>query len=288
MDDYACSHLHHLGQAVSPSQPESTRQVCETLLRAEQHYNIEHSILPSENTVAGRLLSRGLELADAYDELHSKLHSHPGALQAFLGVVLSTTAFWSPEKIAAARAARGALAGVNRQIARKAAELASLLDQRSNLHETTGFSSATHYHVVDVIEAAADGRNYRFLSHVKERLDPLRSQFDLKYWPTPSEFVQELGSNADAAGTEASDPLTAAATAAVRPSLADFFKALLAAIEENGARQHGQLPFDFRPSDGTLASLANCALDLGPEELVDGPYVKRLRQRERDGPCKTD
>jgi hypothetical protein len=28
--------------------------------------------------------------------------------------------------------------------------------------------------------------------------------------------------------------------------------------------------------------LANCALDLGPDDLADGDYVKRLRQRARD------
>lgn len=44
-----------------------------------------------------------------------------------------------------------------------------------------------------------------------------------------------------------------------------------------------QLPNDFKVTDNTLASLASCVLDLGAEDLVDGPYVKRLRQRERDG-----
>jgi hypothetical protein len=70
---------------------------------------------------------------------------------------------------------------------------------------------------------------------------------------------------------------------ASRPSRADFIKALLAAIDENRGRNHGQLPNDFKATDNTLASFASCALDLGVEDLVDGPYVKRLRQRERDG-----
>ena len=82
---------------------------------------------------------------------------------------------------------------------------------------------------------------------------------------------------------EATDPLTAAATAASRPSRADFFKALFASIEENSARNYGLLPTGFKLTDGTLASLANCTLDLGPYELTDSTYVKRLRQRERHG-----
>jgi hypothetical protein len=154
--------------------------------------------------------------------------------------------------------------------------------QRSDLHNTSGFSTDTHYHVCDVIEAAAKS-NYLFTSYVQERLDALHGQFDLKYWPSLSDFLQELASDAEDAVMEATDPLTAAATMASRPSRADFIKALLAAIDENRGRNHGQLPNDFKATDNTLASFASCALDLGVEDLVDGPYVKRLRQRERDG-----
>lgn len=268
---------------MSLSQAKSARQACENILRAGQAYNIERKILPGENAVAARMLSRSLELAQAYEELHGKLSPHPYALRAFLGVVLSTAAHWSPEKIAKARVARSEINSLNLQIAEKAAELGGLLDQRTHLSNTSGFSSATHYHVVEIIDAAANLRNHLFATYVQEHLDALRGRFDLKYWPTPSQFVQEVARDAGAAVTEASDPLTAAATAAIRPSRADFFKALLAAIEENGAHQHGQLPSGFKISDGALAALATCALDLGPADLVVGPYVKRLRQRERDG-----
>ncbi len=133
-----------------------------------------------------------------------------------------------------------------------------------------------------MIEAAAKS-NYLFTSYVQERLDALHGQFDLKYWPSLSDFLQELASDAEDAVIEATDPLTAAATMASRPSRADFIKALLAAIDENRGRNHGQLPNDFKVTDNTLATLASCVLDLGADDLVDGPYVKRLRQRERDG-----
>lgn len=269
---------------MSPSPVENGRQACERILRAEQAYNTEHGILPGENEISERLLRRGLELADAYEELHDKLHRHPNALQAFLGIVLSTASQWNPEKIAIARTARDELAGVNRQISIKAAELARLLDQREILHNTTDFSSSTHYHVLEVIEAAARSQNPRFTVHVKDRLYALRTQFDLKYWPTLSDFVSELATDSEASDPKASDPLTAAATASTRPSLADFFRALFVGIDENSAHLHGQLPLQFKVSDATCAALANCALDLGPDDLVDGPYVKRLRQRDRSGP----
>ena len=267
---------------MSAFQRKTSQQICEDLLLEGKRYNNEHHILPSENAVADRLLARGIELQDAYEELHDKLHAHPPALEVILGLVLSTAAFWNPEKMQEARAARGDLANVNQQIARKAAELAMLLEQRSDLHDTSGFSSDTHYHVCNVIEAASQ-HNGLFKSYVHEKLGALRGQFDLKYWPSLGEFLQELASDAEKAVTEATDPLTAAATAATRPSKADFFKALFASIEENSAKSYGQLPRGFKLTDRTLASLANCALDLGSDDLVDDAYMKRLRQRERNG-----
>ncbi|QYY33571.1 hypothetical protein K2O51_31580 (plasmid) [Cupriavidus pinatubonensis] len=267
---------------MSSTQPTTPQQICESILIEGKHYNIDHHILPSENAVADRLLSRGLELKDAFGELHEKLHRHPPALKLFLDLLLSAAAFWNPEKMKEARSARYDLADVNQQIATKAAELADLLGRRSRLHNTSGFSSNTHYHVCDVIDAACEN-NYRFKSEVKERLDTLRAQFDLKYWPSLGQFLQVIGSDAEHACVEATDPLTAAATSAGRPSLADFFKALFKAIEENSAHNYGQFPAGFRLTDNTLASLANCALDIGQDDPVDSAYVKRLRQRERSG-----
>ncbi|MBS0352334.1 MAG: hypothetical protein JSR83_00290 [Proteobacteria bacterium] len=268
---------------MSSSQPTNPQQLCENLLSEGKRYNIEHRILTSENVVADRLLARGIELQDAYEELHDKLYAYsPAALQVFLGLVLSTAAFWNPEKMQEARAARCDLANVNQHIAKLAAELGALLEQRSDLHNTSGFSSDTHYHVCDVIEAASQ-HNYLFQSYLQKKLGALRCQFDLKYWPSLGALLQELASDAEKAVMEATDPMTAAATSATRSSRADFFKALFAAIEENGAKNYGPLPAGFKPSDRTLASLANCALDLGPDEMVDDAYIKRLRQRERSG-----
>ncbi|WP_228894798.1 hypothetical protein [Pseudoduganella aquatica] len=261
-------------------QSDISKQICEQILLDEKRYNNSHHILPSETVVVDQLLGRGLELQCVYEELHGKLARYPGALQAFLGQVLSTAAFWNPEKIREARNARDDLEEINRKIASKAAELANLLQRRKNLHNTSGFTSDTHYHVCDVLEAAGSN-NHLFTSRVQKRFKELHTQFDLKYWPTLSDFLHELASDAEQAAPEASDPLTEVATSALRSSLADFFKALFVAIRENSARNHGRLPNDLRLTDATLATIVNCALDLGPDELVDSIYVKGLRQRER-------
>ncbi|MET4675062.1 MULTISPECIES: hypothetical protein [unclassified Luteibacter] len=77
--------------------------------------------------------------------------------------------------------------------------------------------------------------------------------------------------------------MTAADAMASRPSRVEFIKALLAGIGENGERNDGRMPNDFKSIDSMLVSLGSCVFDLGAEDLVDGPYVKRLSQRERDG-----
>lgn len=260
--------------------PDDPTQACESRLRAEWQYNEDHEIWASENEVVDRLLGRQPEMVRVYKEVHQKLAARPSAFREFWRVVMNTAALWNPERNAEARAGRDRLLAVNHAIAEKAEELAALLDERSELHNTSGFHAETHYSVVRVIQAAGE-HNLLYRSYVRDALRNLSAQFDLKYWPTPGDFMRELASNADAATPQASDPLTEAATRASRPSKADFFKAFFVALDENQVREHGFLPDSFHLTDESLASLANCALELGPDDIVDGAYVKRLRQRER-------
>lgn len=265
---------------MSALQSQTPQQVCENILVEKKHYNIEHCILPSENAVVDHLLARRLELRDAYEELYNTLQGHSRALEIFLDLVLRTATSWHPEKIQESRADRDELESVNQQIAKHASELAALLEERSELHNTSSFTSDTHYHVCHVIEAASE-HNQRFTYYVKDGLKALTSRFDLKYWPSLSEFVQILASDAQNAVIEPTDPMTAAATASERSSKADFFRAMFAGIEEISDENYGQLPPNFRLTDRTLAALGNCALNLASDDLVDEGYVKRLRQRER-------
>lgn len=257
-------------------------KVCEEILHEEKRYNLEAGILPSETKVVDHLLSRRLELPEAYRELHTKLVRRPRALETFFAILLSTAAFWRPQQIVEARGSRSRLREVNGKIASLAGELAALVAQRSELHNTSGFISDTHYHVAKLIEEASNG-NYLFKSYVRAPLKELRGQFSLKYWPSIEDCLHELGRDASEAAPEASDPITAAATTGLRASLTDWFSALRAAITDNDTQNGGPIPSDFALSDATFASLANCALDLAPEAMVDAAYVKGVRQRWRKG-----
>ncbi|MCF1494445.1 hypothetical protein GOZ83_12835 [Agrobacterium vitis] len=257
-----------------------TTDICEAVLREEIRYNTQNNILRSENAVAHRLLDRRLELVDAYDEIYRKLHARPNALGSCLKAILYTTAQWNPDKLASARKGRERLEAVNGLISERAKDLAELLHERSKLHNTSRLYSETHYDVCEVIVAASHD-NYLFQSYVRKKLESLSGQFDMKYWPSLADFVGILAEDAASATSKASDSMTKVGTQGSRASLADYFKALFKAIEENGVSNNGFLPSDFSLSDSSYAAIGSCALDLSEDEIVEATYVKRLRQRER-------
>lgn len=260
--------------------PESAVQACEAILAEQIRYNNEHEILPSEIAIARRLLARRAELAEVYTELHAKLAHDPLALREFLDLLLRTRAHWGPEKIAQARSDRVQLVGVNQRIEKLAREVADLMDLRERLHNTSGFTSSTFYHIHDVIEAANQGNGlYRW--HLREALADLR-KFDMKYWPSLGDCLRAIADDAAASAPDATDPLIDAATTSSRASHSDFLMALFTHIEECRGTSPGSIPRSFKLSDAAMASLVNVLLDLSPDQLVDAIYVKGRRHRAKD------
>ncbi|WP_224793863.1 hypothetical protein [Pseudomonas fluorescens] len=71
------------------------------------------------------------------------------------------------------------------RISELADQLAALLDRRDSIHNYTGFRSNTHYRILDIVHEASE-HNYHYESYVKDDLERLQYQFDLKYWPALS------------------------------------------------------------------------------------------------------
>ncbi len=253
---------------------------CEDILREELKYNTEHKILPSVNVVIDRMLDRGVELRDVYRELCVELHEVPLGVSTFLDSVLDVAAFLHPDAISEQRASRERLVEINNLIGKKAKELGDLIQRRSEISNRSGFSTDCHYHIGNVIEEAA-GPGHPFNSWLKEPMKQLRGQFGLKYWPKIEDIVRILATDALRARVEASDTVTGAATTAMRSSKSDFVRALYVALTDRSERNHDQLPKEFKLSDGSMASLVNCLLDLGPDKIVDDKYIKGFRQNER-------
>lgn len=250
---------------------------CESVLKAEIDYNTENDILPDVCRTAEVLLSRRVEMHDAYRELHSKLESWPRGLWTFFDGLLTAAVFWNLQELTAARETRIRLQELNAHIANNARVLAELLKVRSELNGQNGFFSDTHDSAFALIEAAGR-RNPNYESYVSDEMRKL-NRFGSKYWPSLSDIVHVLADDAAEAVVEATDPLTAAGTSSIRASQADFFRSWFKAIADY--REIGELPENFELSDSSYASLANCALNLDTKKLIDGAYIKRLRQRDR-------
>lgn len=155
-----------------------------------------------------------------------------------------------------------------------------LLGAGHRRHNTSGFSSCTLYHIRDVIDAAYKD-NWHYRTFLREPLERLAGQFDLKYWPQLSKVMLAVANDAEHAEIEATDPLTEAATLSSRPSTSDQVLAFLAYIEECRGNHDGALPYDFQLSDRSMASLLNVVFDLPADKLLTAEYVKGRRQRAR-------
>ena len=223
-------------------------------------------IWPNMSSIIDGMLKRRIELAQVYQEVHASLAHVPRALDIFWDVFLHAADGWNPQKNHAARQAREELVGVNRRISELADQLAALLDRRNT--------------ILDIVHEASED-NGLYESYVKEDVERLQYQYDLKYWPTLSDVIQAIGSDSERAEVTATDPATAAATASRKSGRSDFVRAFMARIDGNRVEECGFIPNDFALSDSGMASLVNCGLDLAPDELVSADFIKRFRQRQR-------
>ena len=143
---------------------------CQKILINSRDYNVEHSILPSENIIIERLLASRENMENVYIELYESLTKQQ--IEVVLSLVLSCGAFWNPEKAASYRIGREKLVDINREIAKVARQLADLLKKRDDLHNHSSFSSDTHYCILNVIEDSSK-ENYLYSSYIKEQQSPL-------------------------------------------------------------------------------------------------------------------
>lgn len=247
-------------------------QICEGFLIKDKAYNVEHKIWKSIIETTDKLLNRTYEMTPVYKELVDSLSQED--VELFLDLLLGVATFGSPEAGNEYRKQKKRLVDINKKIANLANQLADLLDKRDEMNNHSGFSSRTHYHIVDVIDNASL-LNGHYCGYLKKPLHNLSGQFDLKYWPALSDIVKEIGDDADKADITPNNSWTNAVTASQRSSTADFFRALFNDIDDSA------LPSSFRLSDNSLSVLANCALDLSVENMIDSTAVKSLRQRLR-------
>lgn len=262
----------------------SATALCEDFLRRERSYNVENSIWPSVNRLIDQMLERGAELTPVYEELNVKLK--PIAVEQFLSAILGAGAIWHPGSLSAASQAHHRLVELRSEIPTLAAKLAARLRERTELSESSGFHTSATYHVVDLIELASKP-NALFRMYLLEHLSELSHQYDLKYWPSVADVVDAIAKDARNVDINPSNPITEAGTRSPKRSKADTFRVLQSALKEYRQSFGSPITAAFRLSDESWATLLNVVLDLDPDNLVDGPYTKRIRQRGRNALAST-
>lgn len=250
---------------------------CEAILIDDRNYKINHSIWPADIANISYLLTQGLSMEKAYNELSVLTHQQRAQI---LDILVGTMSSHSPQDAIEMRSSRKKLVDVNKEICKLAIELANLIEERETLNDTLPFSSNTHYSVTKVIKNASN-KNQLFQFHLAKPFGQLTSQFDLKYWPSLSSFVKEIADDASVAEIEAKDPATEAATSSNRSSKADFAKALLANLDQLKTLSNWYSAQNFKFSDSALADIVNVSLKLNPDRVADSVYIKNLRAREK-------
>ncbi|MEM5475431.1 hypothetical protein [Pacificibacter sp. AS14] len=227
-----------------------------------------------------RLIARRAELIDVYKDVLKQTGGNKLAIQLFFDSIICARSAWHPEATFLMRDDYKKLTQVTDRISKLSSELADLLEKKSEIENRNSFGSDTHYSITDVIEDASSS-NYLFISWVKSHLNNLSSQFDLKYWPSLADVFRTISRSHHQAKIEIYDDVTAAALASQRHSKADFCRALFQRVADEVYSSHSALPKDFHLSDENWASVINCVLDLTPDELIDGAYIKRQRQSSK-------
>lgn len=234
----------------------------------------------SDYAVIKRLLERYSELEPHINVMYQTLTIPQ--MNRLIGLVIDAVAFGNENEVEEVRNTPKELKAINGKIANLAFELAEQLDKRTQLHERTSFTSNTHYALFKLIEDAGRS-NYLFEDYLKESLRNTVGPYDLRYYPSISQIVIQLGIDAQNALIETSSELDLIITRTERPSNADQVRAMLEALqfsqENDGDACYFRLPDDFELSNQAIATFVNVAFDISFDKLVDDIQVRNAKRK---------
>lgn len=250
--------------------------ICETELRNLQDRWVEGEIYPNLVCLISELYSRKYELDHVYRELCQKLNSEQ--IGYFFESYLLTLNEWNPENMKQAREDKKELSRINKRITKLSAELASLLDERSQLNNSSHFRCNSIVRISDLITLAANG-NGNYSSFIKDDITRL-GNFDYdRYWPSISDLVRTLGVDAENLDVFPTNDLTEAVTKYNRSSPLDFLRAFLEEIESIKSEPIKNMPNDFSLTDSSNAVLVDCGLRLNGTFTEDSVKTMRFKSK---------
>lgn len=250
----------------------------EAYLRRERAYRSSKGIPPSEVIVIDRLLKNTHNLRNAYAQIVDNNNKEPFIWERVVSIILQVAAFFPPSNLNEAREAIRQVDEWTKEIAKKAKELADLLNKRTRLAEKHGVTTPYDFDPLDLIEDAAahSDCDHLFKTWIKEPLSALRD-FDLKYWPNTAAVMESLArmQNHEAKPIH---HLTSSALAVRQgksvkgESALGFVRALDRALLRVSKVELGP---------ANTAEITNCALDLDDSKRINARNVISMRASDR-------
>jgi hypothetical protein len=138
---------------------------------------------------------------------------------------------------------------------------------------------------------SAGRSNNMFEGYLKELLRNTVGPYDLRYYPSISQIVAQLGIDAQNALIETSSELDLILTSTERPSNADQIRAILEVVqlsqENDGENCYFRIPDEFELSNQSIATFVNVAFDIPFDKLVDDIQVRNAKRKYKQF-CEED
>lgn len=218
-----------------------------------------------------RLISRETEMTPVWENI-ARFKLSWEQCHTLLEQIFFAGAYGTEERHKRLKADYNRLTELNKAIKAEAVKLAAMLRQQEDILERNSFLLERTTHIVDMIDAASL-TNGHYCSFIREPLCVLRSQYDVKYWPSLPQVLQVAAR--ETTETEFMYQSEQAIVDSRGGAVPDYIRELFGCIE-TARTSHWKLPAGFTLSDSSLAMLVTVSLDT---DGISSDRIKMLRHR---------
>ncbi|MCY9855275.1 hypothetical protein [Vibrio mediterranei] len=182
----------------------SPTDFCVAYIERELEDNREKKIWMSRWPVMQRMIDQASNLERMFNELIHRFgyadklailyeSERPNAEAVWLTLEhIWMSEDFAKEEFIQARTNRRELLKLQENISELSCRLAGMLRRQSELYKLSGFRRHDYQTVIDSLVQGGE-HNYLFEAYVKNELESLAYQYDLKYWPSRTDVVEAIG-----------------------------------------------------------------------------------------------
>lgn len=264
-----------------PLPKNSPTDFCRAFIERELLSDRKKKIGMSHWNTMERLIARSDELELVYSELigafgySDKFEGYPPS-NSYIWLILEL--IWRSEEFAKSeikqtREDLKELSQVNEDIVDLAMNLSMKLRRQDELFEKSGFKRPAFQTVFDLIEGAGSN-NYLFESYLLDSFKELDNQYELKYWPTVADLVDEIAHFEYNQEKISHMYLPEKVVTGRASDIKDFVLSFDGRFNDRNG-----LPKKFKFSNNAMAEIINVVLNLPSDQLASGDAVRLVRNR---------